>query len=487
MSVSASVNRILGPDVPDAYRQHFKAELVSINTGRMLLFCTAFLLVYIAMLALSLSRSEAHAAQTAPPDVSFAYTVVYIVGVALAAVFIVLFYLAKKKRFRNPRNSEQLIQAGILVFMVAQLLLCCLDALTGQAQTHYLIFVIIVSCLPVLPRSQSLTLVLGAAVFLLAFSLAIKAVAATPAWFMDYLTTQAASGALITLPLVTACGLFVSLSVYGMIVTRFVSRVEAEVKDVELARLTKERVLDIKSQTRRSEMAYLANTRLLTRLSRELRTPLSTIIGMTYMAKNPQPETRHNSAVSAIDTIDAIDRASQQITEILNSLLDSPGTFMDVSNNEDQPGRISPVFEEMRLSTDTAAVDVPDLSGKNILLVEDIEVNRIVMREFLKSTKATIDEAENGKVALEMFANSPVGHYIFIFMDLLMPKMNGYDATRAIRKLDREDATTVPIVAVSANAFPEDIEESLAAGMDAHLAKPVDFGTVIRTINQKLG
>jgi len=85
-----------------------------------------------------------------------------------------------------------------------------------------------------------------------------------------------------------------------------------------------------------------------------------------------------------------------------------------------------------------------------------------------------------------MFAASPQNHYSFIFMDLLMPEMNGYDATRAIRKMERSDAAEIPIVAVSANAFKEDIEASLAAGMDVHLAKPVEQATIFRVLIERL-
>jgi CheY-like chemotaxis protein len=129
---------------------------------------------------------------------------------------------------------------------------------------------------------------------------------------------------------------------------------------------------------------------------------------------------------------------------------------------------------------------VPNLAGRTILVVDDIKTNRIILRTFLLETAATIEEAADGDEALTLFAAAPVGHYDFIFMDLLMPNMHGHAATRAIRNLERADATTVPIVAVTACAFQDDIEESLAAGMDAHLAKPIDFAVIMRVLSEKL-
>jgi CheY-like chemotaxis protein len=129
---------------------------------------------------------------------------------------------------------------------------------------------------------------------------------------------------------------------------------------------------------------------------------------------------------------------------------------------------------------------VPDLSGRRILSVEDLEINRMVLRELLSETGAEIEEAVDGLEAVEKFKISPENYYDCIFMDLLMPNMNGYDAARGIRGLGRPDAAKVPIVALSANTHKEDIEQSAAAGMDGHLAKPVDFAVLMRTLAEKV-
>lgn len=132
------------------------------------------------------------------------------------------------------------------------------------------------------------------------------------------------------------------------------------------------------------------------------------------------------------------------------------------------------------------AVEAVNLEGVRILLVEDIEVNRMIVEEFLSSSGAAIYTAENGLEGVNMFAASPENYYDLIFMDIQMPKMDGYEATQRIRALDRADARLVPIIAMTANAYREDVELAMAAGMNSHLAKPVDIAVLFRTILQSL-
>lgn len=126
----------------------------------------------------------------------------------------------------------------------------------------------------------------------------------------------------------------------------------------------------------------------------------------------------------------------------------------------------------------------PDLKGKRILIAEDIEINRIILSELLSPTNAEIVEVEDGDAALKIFAQAKAGYFDLIFMDIQMPIMNGYDSTVAIRKLPNTDAKTIPIIAMTANAYKEDIEQALASGMNGHLAKPVDIDAVFRVLNK---
>ena len=123
-----------------------------------------------------------------------------------------------------------------------------------------------------------------------------------------------------------------------------------------------------------------------------------------------------------------------------------------------------------------------DLAGKRILLAEDMFVNAEIIKEILKMQDMEVDHAENGKLVVEMFEKSPPNYYDAVLMDIRMPEMDGLTATEKIRALDRADAKTVPIIALTANAFDEDVQRSLQAGMNAHLTKPVEPEHLYETI-----
>ena len=127
-----------------------------------------------------------------------------------------------------------------------------------------------------------------------------------------------------------------------------------------------------------------------------------------------------------------------------------------------------------------------DLTGKRVLSAEDNELNREILRFFLEDLGCTVEEAVDGQEALDKFAASPEGYYDIVLMDVMMPRMNGLEAAHRIRTLPRSDAASVPIVAVSANAFDEDIRRSLASGMTAHLSKPVEPDKLAEVLSQVL-
>ena len=124
------------------------------------------------------------------------------------------------------------------------------------------------------------------------------------------------------------------------------------------------------------------------------------------------------------------------------------------------------------------------LTGRRILLAEDMEVNAEIMMDILEMEEMEADHAVNGKVAVEMFEKSEPGTYSAILMDIRMPEMDGLEATEAIRTLDREDAKRIPIIALTANAFDEDVQRSLQAGMTAHLSKPVEAEYLFQTLGE---
>ena len=124
------------------------------------------------------------------------------------------------------------------------------------------------------------------------------------------------------------------------------------------------------------------------------------------------------------------------------------------------------------------------IRGRKLLLAEDNELNAEISVALLSDAGAEVTVVENGAKAVEAFSAAPPGTYDAILMDMMMPVMNGIDATKAIRALDRPDAKTIPIIAMTANAFKEDAQACIAAGMNAHLPKPIQMEQVIATIAQ---
>jgi signal transduction histidine kinase/DNA-binding response OmpR family regulator len=123
-----------------------------------------------------------------------------------------------------------------------------------------------------------------------------------------------------------------------------------------------------------------------------------------------------------------------------------------------------------------------DLKGRRVLLAEDVMVNAEIMMMVLSMREMEVEHAENGRIAVEMFGGHEEGYYDAILMDMRMPEMDGLEATRTIREMGRADAKTVPIIALTANAFDEDVQRSMQAGLDAHLSKPVEPELLFETL-----
>jgi len=164
------------------------------------------------------------------------------------------------------------------------------------------------------------------------------------------------------------------------------------------------------------------------------------------------------------------------------------GMMGGVIQVQSEPGKGSTFFFDLGFEKSKKAAqaedvaEAVDLTGKRLLLVEDIDINREIFVELFGETGVTIDEAENGKAAVDLFNASPVGRYDLIFMDIQMPVMGGYEAAKRIRALDRPDAKSVPIFAMTANAFKDDMEAALSSGMNGHISKPIDVGYVMRIL-----
>ena len=124
------------------------------------------------------------------------------------------------------------------------------------------------------------------------------------------------------------------------------------------------------------------------------------------------------------------------------------------------------------------ADDTHDFTGKRILLAEDNDLNWEIAEDLLLEVGFKVNRAENGQICVEMFEQSEVGEYDVILMDIRMPVMNGYEAAKAIRALERPDVN-LPIIAMTADAFSDDVQHCLDSGMNAHIAKPIDMDKLL--------
>lgn len=139
--------------------------------------------------------------------------------------------------------------------------------------------------------------------------------------------------------------------------------------------------------------------------------------------------------------------------------------------------------EEENETVDFSSVS---LEGRHVLIVEDIELNAEILEDLLDMEDITVEIAENGQVAVDMFCNNPPGHFDAILMDLRMPVMDGLEATRVIRSQEREDAKTIPIIALTANAFKDDKINALESGMDEYMSKPVNYDQLFNVLRRAL-
>ena len=140
--------------------------------------------------------------------------------------------------------------------------------------------------------------------------------------------------------------------------------------------------------------------------------------------------------------------------------------------------------EAFRRKNETLVNKTADLEGRRILLAEDVAVNAEIMMMVLSMREMEVDLAENGQTAVDLFAEHEPGYYAAILMDMRMPVMDGLEATRIIRSMEKEDAKTIPIIALTANAFDEDVQQSLQAGLNAHLSKPVEPEALYETLEK---
>lgn len=490
MQLSAALST--SPPGSSQAKQRIKQELVKINVLRMLVFCLAFLvmqavtlfadgLVFQYMVIEGISLYEGILSTPV-------WLTLKVAAVCLGVGFAVLFALMQKGVIRSPKTHNQVMHACLILFACLQIYFFLHEAVHGSPLLSLVLYILLLGVLPVLPRALSAAyLAVFALLSVLCFiALAFSLAQSSPVLFLRndrtlyavFTLLVQAQGFLVISVLALALG--ASWLSYGQVKKTIVLFLEREERESGLEAQVEQRTAELKEKARVAEAANLAKTRFLTRASHEMRTSMNTMSGIVYAARET------GDLASKQQSIEAMDRETRRLKDIVENIIDTTKIELDYSGDDFDQSFALLAADAAPPKPQREQAVAPTLSGQTILVVDDLETNRFVLREFLRETQAHIEEAPNGKVAVEVFAASPEGYYSCIFMDLLMPEMNGHDATRAIRSLERPDATDIPIVAVSANAFKEDIEASLAAGMDAHITKPVDQAKIFQMLTEKV-
>lgn len=277
----------------------------------------------------------------------------------------------------------------------------------------------------------------------------------------------------------------------------------------------------LEEEVRRASAADQAKTHFLRSMSHDIRTPIN-IIGNAIKYNHPGGwvrcsfrESRYADGVCRLEFICEDNGAGMSETfqrhmfetfaqensdrgslsggvglglAVVKKLVDERGGTIQVDSARGQGTRFRVVLPMMPSEAEPEAA-LPDaaasIAGRRLLVAEDNELNREIAVYLLQEAGAMVDQAADGKEAVEMFAASAPGTYDAVLMDVMMPELDGLSATRAIRGMDRPDAQ-LPIIAMTANLFDEDVAACLAAGMDAHIPKPLEAGQMIRTIAEWL-
>ena len=219
-------------------------------------------------------------------------------------------------------------------------------------------------------------------------------------------------------------------------------------------------------------------------MSHDIRTPLHIILGCVDMA-----ETYHADENMLLRYLESIRVSGEYLLRVLDRVLEAGGEDRKMLTVADFPANASELGEFLKkdLSLRNGMKRFYDFSGKRVLVAEDMELNREIAGEILKQTKARVEFAEDGEACLKMLEEKPAGYYDLILMDILMPKMDGLETTRRIRKLTDRTKAAIPIIAMTANVFEKDRNDAFAAGMDAFAEKPISTDKLFETMKKYLG
>lgn len=206
-----------------------------------------------------------------------------------------------------------------------------------------------------------------------------------------------------------------------------------------------------------------AKIEFLSKMSHEIRTPMNAIIGMASIAKNMLDDKE-----KTLDCLEKIDESTKSLIDIVNEML-------HIKENDYIETDVKESIKEGKQYS---------FEGKRVLLVEDNELNVEVAKTLLEMVGFEVEVAENGLKAVEIFEENGAGWYNVVLMDIRMPVMDGLEATRRIRISGKKDSRSIPIIALTANAFDEDTQKSIANGMNGHLVKPIDVENLYQVLKE---
>ena len=220
-------------------------------------------------------------------------------------------------------------------------------------------------------------------------------------------------------------------------------------------------------------------------MSRDIRTPLHIILGYVEIIRH-----NHDDPELLQKYLDGIRISGEYMMTLLDRILKEKsccGDFSGDFSGEDpvESNELEKALQE-RLSSGKMKVPAVNFSGRRILIAEDMEINREIAAEVLKQTGAETEFAEDGRKCLEMVEAAPADHYDMILMDIMMPNMNGLEATRRIRQLPDQEKAQIPIIAMTTNVSEKDRSDALGAGMNAFVEKPIFVDKLFDTMRRFL-
>jgi CheY-like chemotaxis protein len=388
-----------------------------------------------------------------------AYIVLSLVSLLVGVAYFIVITIYQRREDKRIRTGQAIIVSLLALYAVIQMIFCSINILTIQGVNSQIILALMVGLVPISKGSRSGVIILLSLAYVFVFMYVTRSVVGSDglsSW-TSFLTSDIRANLII----INGLAIFISSVVYNLYARDFLKSVELEGQNERLEEIVAERTKELEEQRQLAEAASKAKSRFLSGMNHELRTPLNAITGLSEMVKNAPSKEKADHAIEQIEA---------QSKDLVNILNDMSGV-MSYSEN-------TPASEETK--------GVPNLEGSHILVVDDVDINRTVLAGIVEITKAVVDEASDGIEAVEKFKDSPEGYYSFIFMDIMMPRMDGNEAVKKIRGMNRTDAGAIPIVAVTANSLPEDVKASKAAGVNRHIPKPIDFEIIMGALNEYL-